>query len=102
MVYGCRWDGFKGLQRAGAAILAEIRLTSVLSLKARGLALRPSTFLPVSGIAASKTNQATTPTVERAKKVALYPVLTTRKPAAALLSEPAIPCTVPSTPRAAL
>jgi hypothetical protein len=56
--------------------------------------LRPPAFLPVSGIAASKTNQATTPTVERAKKVALYPVLTTRNPAAALLSEPAIPCTV--------
>ena len=64
--------------------------------------MRASAFLPVSGIAASKTNQATTPTVERAKKVALYPVLTTRNPAAALLSEPAIPCTVPSTPRAAL
>src|SRR5262249_53760451 len=37
-----------------------------------------------------------------AKNVALYPRLTTKNPAAALLSEPAIPWTVPSTPRAVL
>ena len=48
-----------------------------------------------SGIAVSKTNQPTTATVESAKKVALYPALITRKPAAALLSDPGSGLTPP-------